>query len=375
MRLVQHRLSQKPQLVGLEPELPLRLMLGLPRQVPTKPMPLLPRLKKLQVSSHDLRMIVNVLDSGECSSKTFSHTVTFIQAISTCPNGREVIAAELLERAKFLGDALLPDLDELSEAIRKCLAKLRRSEIQGHWMQAGNFNPTIDDEQILPADGTLPSEQGSRLIASLLRFKFTHYQQSDSADSTPEELYLMTAESNWRQEVMTKALNAGPQNSLSMAGALDNSGLMGSYSKTTASEIPEGASATASIKSRSAPNQKAGLLSALLSIGALHESLFILSIPNHQYLAHQDPNISALFLRLVDVALDPAYRKCELSVQNSKLSQSNLTRPKKRYAGGPAHLLIDAEVPKSILSARVIPRVASLGATSVKTEPVFFWPA
>ncbi|KAA1092667.1 hypothetical protein PGT21_010863 [Puccinia graminis f. sp. tritici] len=54
-----------------------------------------------------------------CSSKTFSHTVTFIQAISTCPNGREVIAAELLERAKFLGDALLPDLDELSEAIRE----------------------------------------------------------------------------------------------------------------------------------------------------------------------------------------------------------------------------------------------------------------
>ncbi|WAQ92891.1 hypothetical protein PtA15_17A373 [Puccinia triticina] len=71
------------------------------------------------LASHDLRMIVNVLDSGECSSKTFSHTVTFIQAISTCPNGREVIAAELLERAKFLGDALLPDLDELSEAIRE----------------------------------------------------------------------------------------------------------------------------------------------------------------------------------------------------------------------------------------------------------------
>ncbi|POW21744.1 hypothetical protein PSHT_02053, partial [Puccinia striiformis] len=71
------------------------------------------------LAAHDLCMIVNVLDSGECSSKTFSHTVTFIQAISTCPNGREVIAAELLERAKFLGNALLPDLDELSEAIRE----------------------------------------------------------------------------------------------------------------------------------------------------------------------------------------------------------------------------------------------------------------
>ncbi|KAI9601992.1 hypothetical protein KEM48_001282 [Puccinia striiformis f. sp. tritici PST-130] len=80
------------------------------------------------LAAHDLCMIVNVLDSGECSSKTFSHTVTFIQAISTCPNGREVIAAELLERAKFLGNALLPDLDELSEAIPKLLRILKTTE-------------------------------------------------------------------------------------------------------------------------------------------------------------------------------------------------------------------------------------------------------
>ncbi|KNF06317.1 hypothetical protein, variant [Puccinia striiformis f. sp. tritici PST-78] len=274
---------------------------------------------------------------------------------------------------------------------------------QSHWMQTVvDPKPTANHEPILPADGSLPSEQGSRLIASLLGFKFTHYQQSDTSDSTPDELYLMTAvliwhkivklrdilphlspdlhaikqhESNWRQEVTTKALNAGPQNALSMAGALDTSGLMGSYSKVNATKTSEGASASASTKPKSMPNQKAGLLSALLSIGALHESIFLLSIPNHQYLAHQDPNISALLLRLIDVAVDPAYRKCGLSVQNGgQQSRSNRTRPKRRYAGGPTHQLIDAEVPKSILSARVIPRAASLGATSVKTEPVFFWP-
>ncbi|CAH7686641.1 expressed protein, partial [Phakopsora pachyrhizi] len=71
------------------------------------------------LAPNDLRMIVNVLDSGECSSKTFSHTVTFIQALSTAPHGREVIAAELLERAQFLGEALLPDLDELAGAIKE----------------------------------------------------------------------------------------------------------------------------------------------------------------------------------------------------------------------------------------------------------------
>ncbi|CAH7665807.1 hypothetical protein PPACK8108_LOCUS94, partial [Phakopsora pachyrhizi] len=71
------------------------------------------------LAPNDLRMIVNVLDSGKCSSKTFSHTVTFMQALSTAPHGREVIAAELLERAQFLGEALLPDLDELAGAIKE----------------------------------------------------------------------------------------------------------------------------------------------------------------------------------------------------------------------------------------------------------------
>ncbi|CAH7681584.1 hypothetical protein PPACK8108_LOCUS14198 [Phakopsora pachyrhizi] len=71
------------------------------------------------LAPNDLRIIVNVLDSGECSSKTFSHTVTFMQALSTAPHGREVIAAELLERAQFLGEALLPDLDELAGAIKE----------------------------------------------------------------------------------------------------------------------------------------------------------------------------------------------------------------------------------------------------------------
>ncbi|KAI9616357.1 hypothetical protein H4Q26_010747 [Puccinia striiformis f. sp. tritici PST-130] len=249
---------------------------------------------------------------------------------------------------------------------------------QSHWMQTVvDPKPTANHEPILPADGSLPSEQGSRLIASLLGFKFTHYQQSDTSDSTPDELYLMTAVLIWHKIARSddQGFERWATNALSMAGALDTSGLMGSYSKVNATKTSEGASATASTKPKSMPNQKAGLLSALLSIGALHESIFLLSIPNHQYLAHQDPNISALLLRLIDVAVDPAYKKCGLSVQNGgQQSRSNRTRPKKRYAGGPTHQLIDAEVPKSILSARVIPRAASLGATSVKTEPVFFWP-
>jgi E3 ubiquitin-protein ligase HUWE1 len=79
------------------------------------------------LASHDLQMISNVVDSAECSRKAFSHTVTFIQDILTCPNGQEVIAAKLLVRAKFRGNDLLPDLKELSEAIREAPNAAERS--------------------------------------------------------------------------------------------------------------------------------------------------------------------------------------------------------------------------------------------------------
>ncbi|KNZ47355.1 hypothetical protein VP01_6470g1, partial [Puccinia sorghi] len=136
----------------------------------------------------------------------------------------------------------------------------------------------------------------------------------------------------------------------SMANALDNSGFIGPYSKITTGKISEGTSASSSTKSKSLPNQKAELLLALLSISAINKSIFMLSIPNHQYLAHQDPNNSALLLRLIDVALNSAYLKKHT----------------------PAVLHINL---KSVLSPSVIPCAASLRATIVKTEPVFFWSA
>jgi hypothetical protein len=46
------------------------------------------------------------------------HLLTPSHSYSLPPHGQEVIAAEPLEQTKFLGNALPPDLDELSEAIQ-----------------------------------------------------------------------------------------------------------------------------------------------------------------------------------------------------------------------------------------------------------------
>jgi E3 ubiquitin-protein ligase HUWE1 len=65
-----------------------------------------------------LRLVVNVLDAGECSSKTFQQTLVLIQNLSYLPEAREVISEELKVRAQSLSNSLLPNLEELLGAIK-----------------------------------------------------------------------------------------------------------------------------------------------------------------------------------------------------------------------------------------------------------------
>lgn len=70
------------------------------------------------ISPSILRLVVNILDAGECSSKTFQQTLVLIQNLSYLPEAREVISEELKARAQTLSNQLLPDLDELLAAVQ-----------------------------------------------------------------------------------------------------------------------------------------------------------------------------------------------------------------------------------------------------------------
>ncbi|CAH7666345.1 transcription factor/nuclear export subunit protein 2-domain-containing protein, partial [Phakopsora pachyrhizi] len=281
------------------------------------------------------------------------------------------------------------------------IALLKKS----HWIKGSSCNIAHTDPGKVPiADGTLPVFQGSKLIASLLGFKFAHYQQADSTEAPPEELYLMTAiliwhkiinirdilphlspdsqsikqyEADWRLEISNKAANSGPKNALSLAGALDGSG--SSAFSRTGGHAPSTAASNAPSKPKSTLNQRSGLLSALLSIGSLQESIYLISLPNHGFMLLKDPKQSYLLLRLIEVALSPVYVQSGLSVSktaNGLRRSATITRPKKKYAGGPGgvHQLVEPDLPRPGLSARVGPRLAQLTPSNPKIEPVFFWP-
>ncbi|GAA6062543.1 hypothetical protein JCM10212_004309 [Sporobolomyces blumeae] len=72
-----------------------------------------------QIPSASLRLVVNVLDAGECSSKTFSQTITLIQNLSNLEAGRDTILDELKLRAEKISNDLIPDLKELLETINR----------------------------------------------------------------------------------------------------------------------------------------------------------------------------------------------------------------------------------------------------------------
>ncbi|KAJ9104930.1 hypothetical protein QFC19_003725 [Naganishia cerealis] len=66
-----------------------------------------------------LRLVVNILNNGECSSRTFSHTLTLIQHLSNIAEAKRIITEELRDRASSLGTMLTSDLQQLAVELDK----------------------------------------------------------------------------------------------------------------------------------------------------------------------------------------------------------------------------------------------------------------
>lgn len=75
------------------------------------------RAKPPQFPEQSLRLIVNLLTMGECSSKCFQNTQALIFNLSSLPDVRNVIIAELKAKAEELGHIILGELDTLHKAV------------------------------------------------------------------------------------------------------------------------------------------------------------------------------------------------------------------------------------------------------------------
>jgi E3 ubiquitin-protein ligase HUWE1 len=85
-----------------------------------------------------LRLVVNVLDAGECSSRTFSSTLSLIQNLSNLPGARDTILDELKLRAEKISNEIVPHLVELLDTIN------RDEPVGGAVL--GNFTPASSSQ-------------------------------------------------------------------------------------------------------------------------------------------------------------------------------------------------------------------------------------
>ncbi|GAA6015032.1 hypothetical protein JCM10207_008710 [Rhodosporidiobolus poonsookiae] len=71
-----------------------------------------------RIAPGSLRAVINVLDAGECSSRTFSQTLGLLQNVSHLEGARDVVLDELKNRAEQISNQLVPDLVELLQVIQ-----------------------------------------------------------------------------------------------------------------------------------------------------------------------------------------------------------------------------------------------------------------
>ncbi|KAJ2908295.1 E3 ubiquitin-protein ligase tom1, partial [Coemansia aciculifera] len=96
------------------------------------------------IPDHALRAIVNVLAAGECTSRTFQHTLSLIQNLSHMTGVLSVITDELVRRASELSDEVCEEIDQLLSVLKEVA-------------------PNGDDTEADPAAVELSAEQMDRV--------------------------------------------------------------------------------------------------------------------------------------------------------------------------------------------------------------------
>lgn len=174
--------------------------------------------------------------------------------------------------------------------------------------------------------------KGSATCAQLLGFKFDYYQQQDTREDVPNELYLMSAllikegfvrfadlwthlspttdgmkqlQTLYTAALKDKASNARG-NALTMAAPLaDDEATATTATGKSEARMAEEDAAPVAAAAKEPPNQILGLLKALLAIGQLEHALFVIGL--HPWLMGAFPKVTDLYTRLLRAIIQPAY--------------------------------------------------------------------
>ncbi|WVQ94835.1 hypothetical protein IAU59_001918 [Kwoniella sp. CBS 9459] len=110
-----------------------------------------------------LRLIVNCLTAGECTSKTFSQTLIVMQNLACLPEAKEVILQELRTRCRDLGSVVHEQLSQLAASLEDESAEIGS-------LTLANFAP--------------PTSSQAQLLRLLKTIDYLHLSKVDSDPPT-----------------------------------------------------------------------------------------------------------------------------------------------------------------------------------------------
>ncbi|GAA5826823.1 hypothetical protein JCM5353_005408 [Sporobolomyces roseus] len=322
------------------------------------------------------------------------------RAISVNDKVKSLIGNFDLDPTRTLDIFLDTFSDQLTEHYQFFLDFLAVSPWAPKSKRAGAGAVKVDDGDVkgkqkeLPVEADLQGEEGSDTIAQILGFKFGYYQTVD-AGPVPENLYLTAAiliwhgfvklsdlwnhlspsdedltaiDGKYREEQAQLARSVGGANALAMAGALvDDETPASKSAAASASSAPAASSSTASaptVAPQDLPNQKVGLLKALLVVGDVTHAMFILA--QWPILVQAFPEIADLLNRLLSVSIKPAYDSISISRKHSQWADE--------FKAERSRTIIDSKGDKKVLIPEIKRRITGDAFPDPKGEWTFFFP-
>ncbi|KAL7282472.1 hypothetical protein ACG7TL_003943 [Trametes sanguinea] len=185
----------------------------------------------------------------------------------------------------------------------------------------------------------------ARVLAQVLGFKFRYYQSPDVTETTPRNLYLMTAilirEGFLRLEDLYPHVGPSDEEMPALHKAyLDNveARIAGAKISQLAMAAPLESGGPSNAKPKAAPapepkieakkemaNQKLGLLNGLLAVGALRPAFAVLS--KFPWMVDAYPEVADLVIRVLKHSLSPLYD----TTVPSKDKTASFMKPRARY--------------------------------------------
>ncbi|TFK54241.1 hypothetical protein OE88DRAFT_1786570 [Heliocybe sulcata] len=132
-----------------------------------------------QIPHAVLRLVVNILTTGECSGRTFQQSLALIQHLSSIPDAREVIAQELRSRAQELGQSLYADLDALAEVLAGAEVDVLGSPVASKFASASSDQAKLlrvlktIDYMYSPRTGAINETDQEKVQSIYESFRFT----------------------------------------------------------------------------------------------------------------------------------------------------------------------------------------------------------